>query len=226
MIPEKANSAQSREPWYRSTPNIPIIINQNPPISGMGGIPVERQRRAQTLAEMLENEGLILDSKTRERLIEARDRWAVLTQGKSILRAIIADASAPPRQLGRGEPNRTSDSRLDSLSAVGLNGPRQPNDLAVDRAAVCLNIAKTMGIDVSHVTTSAIGGIALTFANGPRIAMLECDNDGDIVAMLSDRAVDQDAETWILDSDIDTSIPIALRRIQAFVGEKTGATAS
>jgi hypothetical protein len=203
MTIEKANSKQPGarpEPWNQNAPlHALIIISQVPTLSGMGGVPVERQRPAQTRFEMLENEGPTL---ARKRLAEQRER--------------LAEASGQLYLV----PN---DSRFASLCAAGLNGPGQPNSLAIRRAAMCLKTAKAMCIDVPYLTTSAVGGVALTFANGPKIAMLECDNDGDIVAMMSDRSLDQDAETWILGSNFDTSIQDALHRLHAFVCEKTGA---
>jgi len=65
------------------------------------------------------------------------------------------------------------------------------------------------------------GGLAFVFLNGARYAMLESDDDGVTVAMLSDRTTDSEAETWVVESD---GLTKAVRKIRSFLRAPHGKT--
>jgi hypothetical protein len=59
------------------------------------------------------------------------------------------------------------------------------------------------------------GGIAFIFLAGARYAMLETDEEGTTVALLSDRSTDSEAETWVVEAD---GLTMAVRKIRSFLG--------
>jgi hypothetical protein len=63
------------------------------------------------------------------------------------------------------------------------------------------------------------GGLAFVFLGGSRYAMLESDDDGITVAMLSDRSNDSEADTWVVEAGGLTN---AVRKIRAFLGAPHG----
>ena len=63
------------------------------------------------------------------------------------------------------------------------------------------------------------GGLAFVFLAGARYAMLESDDEGVTVAMLSDRASDSEADTWVVEAGGLTN---AVRKIRTFLGAPHG----
>jgi hypothetical protein len=59
------------------------------------------------------------------------------------------------------------------------------------------------------------GGLAFVFLGGVRYAMLESDDEGVTVAMLSDRASNSEADTWVVEAG---GLTKAVRRIRTFLG--------
>jgi hypothetical protein len=97
----------------------------------------------------------------------------------------------------------------------------EPNGLAFANARRCAALARGLPLAPDHVTASAIGGVALTFVRGRRIAMLEGDNEGEIVAMLSDRATNDEPLAALVEPT-DAAIVRALTAIKNFVGGPRG----
>lgn len=63
------------------------------------------------------------------------------------------------------------------------------------------------------------GGLAFVFLGGARYAMLESDDEGITVAMLSDRASTAEADTWVVEAG---GLTKAVRKIRAFLGAPHG----
>ncbi len=63
------------------------------------------------------------------------------------------------------------------------------------------------------------GGLAFVFLGETRYAMLESDDEGVTVAMLSDRASNSEADTWVVETG---GLTRAVRKIRAFLGAPHG----
>lgn len=107
--------------------------------------------------------------------------------------------------------NRTSSTRVTEFEAVV--GPQ------------CLSAARTLervldqlGVRPTRTVRSRAGGIAFVFLCGPRYGVLECDDEGAVVAMLSDRSTHDEAETWIVEPDAFTA---AASKVRAFLGPES-----
>lgn len=87
-------------------------------------------------------------------------------------------------------------------------------------AAKVERVLDQLGEYPDRVTQPRGGGIAFIFLAGDRNAMLETDEEGTTVALLSDRAVDSEADAWVVDSG---GLTTAVRRIVAFVGQRHAA---
>jgi hypothetical protein len=72
-----------------------------------------------------------------------------------------------------------------------------------------------MGRQPHRVAASVEGGIVISFRNNNRYGDIECDNEGDIIALTSDGEGDVRAEPVANDP---LSIEEALTRIGAYVG--------
>lgn len=76
-----------------------------------------------------------------------------------------------------------------------------------------------LGEKPNRVVRPRGGGLAFVFLGASRYAMLETDDDGVTVAMLSDRSNDSEAETWVVEAGGLTN---AVRKIRAFLGAPHG----
>lgn len=90
---------------------------------------------------------------------------------------------------------------------------------ALQAARTVERLISQVGERPDRIVRSRAGGIAFVFLARTRYAMLECDEDGAMVALLSDRATDSEAETWVVASGELTS---AVHRIRSFVGARHG----
>jgi len=66
-------------------------------------------------------------------------------------------------------------------------GAEPPNAIAIYWAGRVLDVVRQAGFCPERVTPSAEGGVAVTFCKGQMYADLECFNDGQILAVFSDR---------------------------------------
>ncbi len=70
-----------------------------------------------------------------------------------------------------------------------------------------------------RIVRSRGGGLAFVFLGEARYAMLESDDEGVTVAMLSDRASNSEADTWVVESG---GLTKAVRKIRTFLGAPHG----
>ena len=113
--------------------------------------------------------------------------------------------------LASQRPQSTSD--VESLrDEVGLG--------CFQAAAAVERVLHQVGEAADRVVLSRGGGIAFIFLGGARYAMLEADEDGSLVALLSDRSSTEEAETWIVEPG---GLTAAVRKVRAFVGPPHGA---
>lgn len=89
-----------------------------------------------------------------------------------------------------------------------------------EAASAAERVLNQLGDPANRVLLSRAGGIAFIFLGGPKYAMLESDEDGSLVALLSDRASSLEAETWVVES---TGLTAAVRKIRSFLGSPHGA---
>lgn len=90
---------------------------------------------------------------------------------------------------------------------------------ALQSARTVERVLSQLGERPDRIVRSRGGGIAFLFLARGRYAMLECDDEGVTIALLSDRSTDSEAETWIVAPGELTS---AVRRIRSFVGASHG----
>jgi hypothetical protein len=131
---------------------------------------------------------------------------------------------APLDGLGAQQPTALATAGGAATLSVHWGRSQDANVAAKANGSRCEKLACLAHLTPDHVTSSAMGGIALTFARGRRLAMIECDNDGDILAMLSDRSTDGDAHVWQVDAT-DEGLRGALAMIADFIngGGRAGA---
>ena len=123
--------------------------------------------------------------------------------------------NSPPSSPGRTRSD-PSGSLASKVSA--LQGNASTSCLAA--ASSIERVLDQLGDCADKIVRSRSGGIAFIFIAGSRYAMLECDDEGVTVALLSDRSIDSEADTWVVDTDGLTG---AVRRIRAFLGAPHGA---
>lgn len=85
--------------------------------------------------------------------------------------------------------------RYRELKSLGALRPRwdgyeaePPAPRALENAEVILETLSGLGMVPERITPSAEGGVAVVLSAAPIYAAIECFNDGDVVASLSDRA--------------------------------------
>jgi hypothetical protein len=88
------------------------------------------------------------------------------------------------------------------------------SDPCIVAASVVERVLDQHGMCADRIVRSREGGIGFIFFAGPRYAMLEIDDEGTTVALLSDRSIDAEAETWVVEADGLTN---ALRKIESFL---------
>jgi hypothetical protein len=91
-----------------------------------------------------------------------------------------------------------------------------PNIAAIQTASSALGILRELGIQPHRIDPSVEGGIIISFRRGGRYGDLECDNDGDVLALTSDGQGNVDAEPI---ANSPRSIEGALLRIIAYVSD-------
>jgi hypothetical protein len=94
-------------------------------------------------------------------------------------------------------------------------GALVPNPVAIQSAISILSVLRGMGRQPHRVAASVEGGIVISFRNKNRYGDIECDNEGDIIALTSNGEGDVRAEPVTNDP---RSIEEALTRIGAYVG--------
>jgi hypothetical protein len=93
-------------------------------------------------------------------------------------------------------------------------GAETPSESAVHWAQRVLETLFDFDIDPVALAPSAEGGVAISFIRGTRAATIECLNDGDVVAVTTDRVAEPRAWDVIGENDIRDT----LQRISAFLG--------
>ena len=88
-------------------------------------------------------------------------------------------------------------------------------------ASTIERVLAQVGERPDRIVRSRGGGIAFIFLAKTRYAMLESDEDGVLVVLLSDRSTDSEAETWVVASGELTE---AVRKIRTFVGPQHRST--
>ena len=68
-----------------------------------------------------------------------------------------------------------------------------------------------------RIPATRAGSLAITYAEGRRFAILECDADGDIVVTLTDRASDAEADAWVI---APGAVKKNLDRVVKFLGAR------
>lgn len=101
--------------------------------------------------------------------------------------------------------------QLESLSALtkGWDGyeAEPPSATALGKARSLLETLSVMKVVPERVVPSADGGVALILSTHPAYRAIECFNDGEIVASLSDRAFRHEAwETGLSPSALRTTL--------------------
>jgi hypothetical protein len=89
------------------------------------------------------------------------------------------------------------------------------SDPCLVAASAVERLLNQLGDCADRIVRPRGGGLAFIFINGDKYAMLECDEEGTTAAMLSDRSIDSEAETWVVDSNGLTG---TVRKIRAFLG--------
>jgi hypothetical protein len=72
-----------------------------------------------------------------------------------------------------------------------------------------------LGEPADRVVLARSAGIAFIFLGGAKYAMLESDEDGALVALLSDRASSVEAESWVVEPG---GLTTAVRKVRSFLG--------
>ena len=87
------------------------------------------------------------------------------------------------------------------------NEPEEPEVSRFQSVAKICQEARAVDLPPTNVVESSSGSVGVLFGEGRRHAILECDADGDIVAMMTDRTTGDVAESWIVDpQDIQASL--------------------
>ena len=111
------------------------------------------------------------------------------------------------------EPHR--DEAPDSIEAFRT----QVNEACFLAAATVDGVINQLGDCADRIVLSRAGGIAFIFLGGSKYAMIECDDEGSRVALLSDRSRDIEAETWLVEPG---GLTLAVRKIRSFLGSPHG----
>jgi hypothetical protein len=114
-------------------------------------------------------------------------------------------ASVPeqsPRDALRADP------KIDTIR-------QQVSGLCVRSALAVERVLNQLGDSPDRIVLSRAGGIAFLFLGGSKYAMLECDDEGSLIALLSDRSSASEAETWVVEPD---GLTTAVRKIRSFLG--------
>jgi hypothetical protein len=142
-----------------------------------------------------------------------------LTQEKVVPRVSTTVARTylmnSPSSSGRTRPDLTANfaSKVSTLQGEGTKS-------CLAAASAIERVLDQLGDCADRIVRSRSGGIAFIFVAGSRYAMLECDDDGVTVALLSDRSSNSEADTWVVDANGLTG---AVRRIRTFLGAPHGA---
>jgi hypothetical protein len=134
------------------------------------------------------------------------DRVAPLVT-TTVARTYLASVPLQPKANPRAEPK--------------IEGLRSQVSLACFQAAAAVErLLNQLGDPADRVVLSRAGGIAFIFLGGAKYAMLESDEEGSLVALLSDRASTLEAESWVVEAN---GLTAAVRKIRSFVGSPHGA---
>lgn len=141
------------------------------------------------------------------------DERVVRRVSTTVARTYLVNVPPNSRAGIRSDPEASLPSKVSALRG-------QVGELPLAAAATVERVLNQLGESADRIVPSRSGGVAFLFFVDSRYAMLECDEDGVTVALLSDRSKDEEAETWVVDSDGLTS---AVRRIRSFLGAPRGA---
>jgi len=86
-------------------------------------------------------------------------------------------------------------------------------------ASAVERVLDQLGEKPTRIVRPRGGGLAFVFLGTSRYAMLETDDDGVTVAMLSDRSNDSEADTWVVEAG---GLTHAVRKVRAFLGAPHG----
>lgn len=108
--------------------------------------------------------------------------------------------------------------KLKELSKLSTNwdsyGAEPPNDTALNWARETLKILSKIGFAPTRITPSVENGVGISFICGNKYADIECFNDGDIVAVISDGK--GNPEVWEVEAN-NLEITSAIEKIRVFL---------
>jgi hypothetical protein len=133
------------------------------------------------------------------------DRVAPLVRTTVARNYLASVKEQSPRNTSRSDAGPT---KVDSFRQQ-VGEPCLLAALAVER------VLNQLGDCADRTVLSRGGGIAFIFLGGSKYAMLECDEEGALVALLSDRASASEAETWVVEPG---GLTAAVRKIRSFLG--------
>jgi large subunit ribosomal protein L15 len=90
------------------------------------------------------------------------------------------------------------------------------NSKALSLGKLALKVSFDVGFTPSYVAPSAEGGVAISFSRQDKYADLECFNDGDVLAVISDKKRDGHIEVWEVDAS-EEGIKNSLLKIREYV---------
>lgn len=115
---------------------------------------------------------------------------------------------------------------------ISVSGPRFDHDVSVleafhnqvsERCFIAANtvlgVINQMRDRADRIVRSRSDAIAFIFLGETKYGMLESDEEGVVVAMLSDRSRSAEAETWVVEPG---GLAHAVQRIRAFLGTQHG----
>jgi len=92
----------------------------------------------------------------------------------------------------------TSNPEDQQLTAALERAPETPAT-AVARARALLAAAHGLGMHADRVAVTRSSCVAVTLMRGRRYAIFECDTDGDVVLTLTDRTLEGEADTYVIE---------------------------
>jgi len=104
---------------------------------------------------------------------------------------------------------------LREAPTIGLSpSPAPRSNIAQDNAALVVDLLRGDSELRERARVVRDGSaVAIIFGGGQRYGALECDSDGDIVAMTTDRTADTDPEAWVATGSVEE----AIARIKEFI---------
>lgn len=114
--------------------------------------------------------------------------------------------------VARSDPGASSDTQVPAFR-------KELTESCFAAASAVERVLEQLSERPDRIVRPRGGGLAFVFLGGARYAMLESDDEGITVAMLSDRASTAEADTWIVEAG---GLTAAVRKIRAFLGAPHG----